>query len=205
MKIPFRYQATEYDCVPTTFINALQYLFDRDEIPPVVIQKIMQYSLDTVNKRGEFGKGGGTTALAVQMILQWFESYSNKSFAFRRCEYLPQEQIHLRQGNKIMSCVNCGGVALLCVCFDNSGTYYHYLLALGVDEKDSGYLNFFDPYFRVKNFTNKESDSLQWLGNSDRQEPNLRISRRHLDSDSYTKYSMGPIHVRECCLLERQN
>ena len=204
MKIPFRYQVTEYDCVPTTFINAMQYLFKRDEIPPVVIQKIMQYSLDTVNKRGELGKGGGTTGLAVQLILQWLESYQNKSFAFNKCEYLPQEQIHLRQGNKIMSCINGGGVALLSVGLDNTGSLFHYLLALGIDDNDAGSIKLFDTYYRVRNFTGKDAEKLMWLGNSYGQEPNLKIMRKHLDSETYAKYSMGPTFVRECCLLERR-
>ena len=33
MKVPLRYQNTEYDCGTTTFINALAYLYDREEIP----------------------------------------------------------------------------------------------------------------------------------------------------------------------------
>ena len=204
MKTPFRYQATEYDCVPTTFINALQYLFDREDIPPVAIQKIMQYSLDTINKRGEFGKGGGTTEFAVRMILQWLESYSSGSFALANCEYLPKEQVHLRQGNKIIACINRGGIALIRVCFDNKGADFHYVLTLGVDAQDKDYLLFFDPYFRVRNFSVDESVDMQWLGSSIAQKPNLRISRKRLDLDSYAKYCMRPLCERECCFLERQ-
>ena len=29
MKIPLRYQNTEYDCGTTSFVNALAYLYDR--------------------------------------------------------------------------------------------------------------------------------------------------------------------------------
>ena len=82
MKTPFSYQATEYDCVPTTFINALQYLFHRDEIPPVVIQKIMMYSLDKVGSNGEWGKHG-TTDTAIQHILKLLSSYPDGKFQFK--------------------------------------------------------------------------------------------------------------------------
>ena len=32
MKVPLRYQNTEYDCGTTSFINALAYLYDREVI-----------------------------------------------------------------------------------------------------------------------------------------------------------------------------
>ena len=32
MKVPLRYQNTEYDCGTTSFVNALAYLFDREEV-----------------------------------------------------------------------------------------------------------------------------------------------------------------------------
>jgi hypothetical protein len=205
MKIPFRYQATNYDCVPTTFINALQYLFDREDLPPAIIQKIMQYSLDSVNKRGELGRG--TTGLACQLILQWLESYKPKDFKnFSVCHnYLEGENVHLRQNNNIVSCLNRGGVALVRLCNNKAGSAFHYALALSADAEN---LYFFDPYFRVKNFKGEESKVIEWLGNEEGtdlkgQSPNLRIRRERLDSEKYEKYSMGPISERECCLIER--
>ena len=202
MKVPFRYQTTEYDCVPTTFINALQYLFDCRDIPPSAIQKIMLYSLDTVNvsKKGEYSRGSGTTGLAVQLILQWLGYHEQGKFAFKKCEYMEKEQIHLRQKNKIMLCINNGGIALIRVW---EGSCYHYILALGLDKSDSNKLLFFDPYYRVRKFTGKDSDYVEWLGSNGKQEANLRVSRERLDSYDYERYSMGPVNVRECCLLER--
>jgi hypothetical protein len=199
LKTPFRYQATDYDCVPTSFINALQYLFEREEIPPEVIQKVMQYSLDTINKHGEFGKGG-TTGYAVEMILQWLRAYSksnNKKFSVS-CEYCYGEDVHLRQNNKIVACLNRGGVALMSVWNNERSGIAHYLLALKADEKS---LYFFDPYFRKKNFTDS---ALHWLGVSpDAQVPNLSVDRRRLDDQQKKKYSLGIASERECCLIER--
>lgn len=204
MNTPFRYQATDSDCVPTTFINAIQYLFNREEIPPVVIQKIMLYSLDTVNRNGELGKDG-TTELATQHILQWLESYKTDKFSFKRCEYLSAEQIHLRQGNKIIACINRGGVAILRVCSGKSqNAEFHYLLALGVDDNDKDWLLFFDPYYRVQQYSGANAKYLEWLGANSRQGANLRIKRDRLDAYEYMKYAMAPIDERECCLLERK-
>jgi hypothetical protein len=200
MKSPFRCQATEYDCVPTTFINALQYLFEREEIPPEVIQKVMQYSLDTINSLGEAGKNG-TTGIAIEMILQWLETYSrphSKKFSVS-CEYIHGEDVHLRQNNKIVACLNRGGAALLCVCYDGRASIFHYLLALSADEHR---LYFFDPLFRKRAFSDP---SVKWLGASsdNTHEPNLSVERQRLDEPMHKKYSMGLWHERECCLIER--
>ena len=48
MYIPLHYQVSEYDCVPTSFINAVCYLFERREVPPMVVRHISIYCLDTV-------------------------------------------------------------------------------------------------------------------------------------------------------------
>ena len=42
MKTPLRYQATEYDCGPTSMTNAIVYMFEREEIPPDLIRHIGQ-------------------------------------------------------------------------------------------------------------------------------------------------------------------
>ena len=34
MKNPLRYQLSEYDCGPTSMLNALAFLFEREDIPP---------------------------------------------------------------------------------------------------------------------------------------------------------------------------
>ena len=56
MKIPLHYQMSEYDCGPTTMLNAISYLFEVEEIPPEVIRNIMLYSLDCYNDEGRLGE-----------------------------------------------------------------------------------------------------------------------------------------------------
>lgn len=36
MNNPLRHQMTEYDCGPTSMLNAVGYLFRREEIPPEI-------------------------------------------------------------------------------------------------------------------------------------------------------------------------
>jgi hypothetical protein len=43
MYSPFNYQISEYDCVPTAINNGISFLFQRKEIPPMVIRHIYLY------------------------------------------------------------------------------------------------------------------------------------------------------------------
>ena len=62
MKNPLHYQVSEYDCGPTSMLNAIIYLFNRDEIPPEVIRNTMLYCLDCYSKEGIPGKRGTSRA-----------------------------------------------------------------------------------------------------------------------------------------------
>ena len=39
MKNPLHYQLSEYDCGPTAMLDAISYLFDREEILPEIIAR----------------------------------------------------------------------------------------------------------------------------------------------------------------------
>ena len=58
MKTPLRYQMSEYDCGPTAMLDAVSFLFEREEIPPEVIRNIMLYCLDCYSAEGITGKSG---------------------------------------------------------------------------------------------------------------------------------------------------
>ena len=60
MKTPLHYQMTEYDCGPITVMNAIIYLFEREQIPPDLIRNIMLYCLDGYGAEGAPGKSGTT-------------------------------------------------------------------------------------------------------------------------------------------------
>ena len=43
MKIPLHYQVSEFDCGPTTVLNAMSYLFQREDLPAEIVRNIMIY------------------------------------------------------------------------------------------------------------------------------------------------------------------
>ena len=52
MKVPLRFQITEYDCATTTLQNAISFLFEREEIPAEIIRTISLYTLDCYDEEG---------------------------------------------------------------------------------------------------------------------------------------------------------
>ena len=67
MKILLKYQNSEYDCGPTSFINALAYLYEREEVPIELIKAIYEYTLDVKNSEGIVGKGGTSREKQIEL------------------------------------------------------------------------------------------------------------------------------------------
>jgi hypothetical protein len=157
----------------------------------------MLYSLDTFSK---YGKSDGTSVKATEMIMQWLGYHTKGDFAFKKCEYLKGEQVHLGKNNKIMSCIKRDGIALMSVRIEDE---YHFVLLLGADKSDSSKLLFFDPYYSEEKYTGNDSVHIEILKTNDKQGANRRVSRERLNCGKHEFYSMGPVDERECCLLER--
>lgn len=51
MKNPLRYQLSEYDCGPTSMLNALAFLFEREDIPPEAVRNIICCTVWTATAR----------------------------------------------------------------------------------------------------------------------------------------------------------
>lgn len=145
MQNPLAYQTTEYDCGPTAILNAVRYLFRREDIPPAMIKAITHYTLEGVNENGETGKTG-TSAMAMRFLSHWFNCYADKMKFPIRSEFLSGEDVRLEPGCPLFSCLNDGGAAVLRL-WHGCG---HYVTVTGVEDDA---LLLFDPYYRVDEFT----------------------------------------------------
>ena len=74
MKNPLHYQLSDYDCGPTAMLDALSYLFEREDIPPEVIRNVMLYSLDCYSAEGVPGKSG-TSRMAMMFLSNWLNEF----------------------------------------------------------------------------------------------------------------------------------
>lgn len=77
MKNPLRYQMTEYDCGPTSLLNAVNFLFEREQIPPELVRSVMLFCLDCFGADGAAGKCG-TSCMAMQFLCSWLEASAGR-------------------------------------------------------------------------------------------------------------------------------
>ncbi len=194
IKTPFSYQVSAYDCVPISFINALAYLFERDDIPPLVIQKIYLYCLDTVTSKGNLGHG--TTGLAIALLGNWLQKYREGNFVLS-ATYLESDGFSVVEPSPLSACLEQKGTAL--VRLYSGRKLWHYVLALKMDDE---WFYAFDPCRRGRRTIVK--GQVEYLPDAREQEPNLRIKRQWLDTLSDKKrFCLGTLKQRECLLLRR--
>ncbi|MDF2540566.1 MAG: hypothetical protein K0S47_284 [Herbinix sp.] len=190
MKNHLIYQTSEYDCGPTTLNNAIRYLFDREEIYPDIIKSISLYTLDSYDKNGELGKSG-TSCMAMMFLSNWLNHFGKiKEFPIYT-EMLLNEHVWVGQNNKLMECLQQGGVVILCVWL---GSTKHYVLLTDVEEDN---ICLFDPYDWEEPVDG--SNILKVDGFPKKMNRKVRMEVINDEGDSF--YALGKIDRREAMLL----
>lgn len=189
MKIPLAYQRTEYDCGPTTMMNALSCLFDRETIPPDLVKFIMMYSLDAYNERGEYGKNG-TSQMAMMFMASWLNHFGRAKKFPIHCEYISGSEVFIGNNSKLVDGLKRGGVVVARVMYD----VWHYVLITGCDSR-SVYL--FDPYYRRKPF---KSPGIEMIWDKPMRR-NRRVLNSMLNDEGKGIYALGDPKIREAVVV----
>lgn len=108
MKNPLHYQLSEYDCGPTAMLNAISFLFEREEIPPEIIRNIMLYSLDCYGSGGTPGKAG-TSRMAMMFLANWLDGFGRVSEFRISARYVSGKAVHIGQESLICDALVRGG------------------------------------------------------------------------------------------------
>ena len=190
MKTPLRYQMTEYDCGPTSLLNAISYLFEREQIPPDIVRNIMLYSLDTYDMQGSPGREG-TSGMAMMFLSNWFNGYGKAGLFPVAASYISREEVSVGTGSRINSTLERGGAAVVRLYLDVG----HYVLFTGTKE---GCIRMFDPYL----YTKEDCPEIPYELFTD----NLGVYNRIVPFDAFNRedhgiYSLGEIEKREAVLL----
>ena len=189
MKNPLRYQLSEYDCGPTSLLNAMSFLFEREEIPPEIVRNIMLYCLDCYGANGESGKSG-PSHLAMMFLSNWLNGFGQAGHLPISSRYISGREVNFSQNSALMDTLRRGGTAVVRLDLDG----WHYVLLTGLEE-DLVYL--FDPYYRDKPFP---WEDIQLV--TDRPDRYNRIVPiRYLERDEQKPYAFGPTEEREAVLL----
>ena len=188
MKQPLRYQITEYDCGPTSLLNAVSFLFEREDIPPELVRNIMLYSLDTYGADGVSGKSG-TSHTAMLFLSHWLEGFGKAGRLPIRSEYLTGRDVNLSGGSRIVSALRRGGAAVVRLDLDG----WHYVLLAGIEGE--GVL-VFDPYY-LPGALPAEIQVVQ----GQETKYNRIIPRTLFETEEIRPYGFGPFDQREAVLL----
>lgn len=190
MKSPLRYQASEYDCGLTSMMNAIMFLFEREEIPPDLVRQIGQCTLDSYDKEGHEGISG-TSGAAIRYFGTWLNELRHGGLLPISSRFLEKEDVVFEKDSDLTSAL-LSGCAIVLHVFLNTNNHYtgHYILLTGI--KDDNFLAF-DPYFSAQHKTS-ETDPFSY---------NQIIPRNILNDVSKKNYAMGPISTREALVIER--
>lgn len=189
MKSPLRYQATRYDCGPTTMLNAIIYLFEREEIPPDLVRHIGICTLDSYNKEGHCGMSG-TSGAAIRYFGSWLNELRYAGLLAARSEYLEKEEVCFSEGSRIMQALKRGDAVVLHV-FHGEG---HYILLTGICELG---IRAFDPYYGGNQV--KRKGVLAIINQP--MTCNVILPVSVLEDTGRDCYSMGEIWTREALII----
>lgn len=189
MKNPLHYQVSEYDCGPTSMLNAISYLFRREDIPPEIVRNIMLYCLDCYGADGASGKSG-TSCMAMMFLSNWLSGFGQAGHLPVSSRYLSGSAVNFRQDSSLQDALRRGGVAVVRLNLDG----LHYVLLTGIEEEE---VRMFDPYYRAEPF---EDESLRVITDHPAQY-NRIIPLRYLERETQTTYSLGSSDSREAVLL----
>lgn len=189
MKNPLHYQLSEYDCGPTSMLNAMSYLFQREEIPPEIVRNIMLYCLDCYGADGAAGKSG-TSCMAMMFLSNWLNGFGQAGHLPISSRYLSGEAVNFRQDSSLRDALRWGGAAVVRLDLDG----WHYVLLTGIQE-DRVFL--FDPYYLDTPFEDEEIHMVTDHPGA----YNRIVPTRYFERETRELYSLGPVESREAVIL----
>ena len=192
MKSPLRYQLTEYDCGPTALLNAISFLFEREEIPPEIIRNVMLYSLDSVNEYGQSGRLG-TSEFAMSFLASWIDSVGRAGLLPVSARFIKGEKVSLNEDSVIHDSIARNAVAVVRIISEVG----HYVLITSMD-RDHVYI--FDSYRRPDDYAcegviREENEFCH----------NYIVERKLFNRQNLERYSLGPVNDREAVILYNKN
>ncbi|MBQ3379994.1 MAG: peptidase C39 [Clostridia bacterium] len=189
MKNPLHYQLSEYDCGPTSLLNALSVLFEREEIAPDIIRNIMLYSLDCYTSDGAQGKSG-TSHMAMMFLSGWLDGLGKVGYMPVSSRYLRGKKVFIGQDSLINDALKRNGVAVVRLFYDVE----HYVLLTGVREEN---ILMFDPYYETEAFPH--SDIHITLNHPTFY--NRIVPFTYFNKETCDIYSLGDPKLREAVIL----
>ncbi len=193
MKIPLHHQLSDYDCGPTSMINAIGFLFERETVPPEIVRNIMLYTLDCYSQDGLPGRRG-TSRSAMKFLSSWLNDFGKLGLFPVSSEYIQGKDVYIGQQSRVCDALHRGGVAVVRLFYDEQ----HYVLFTG--EKD-GNVYVFDPYYRTEPF--EQTDII--VDNAHPFTYNRIVPAKYFNQTGETLYSLSELDSREAVVIYNEH
>lgn len=187
------YQSSEYDCGPTCLLNAVRFLFEREEILPDVLKHIWLMGNDTYCENGCVGCHG-TSRAAMRYMGAWFREYGKGCGFPVDAEFRSREEARVAPGTPAWQCLERGGCVVM-RCF--AGHIPHYVLLTALLDQDE--IGLFDPYEEEPDF---QGPGRRVIRSAPRR-MNRAVQYALLNLETDADYAMGPLDTRETLLIWR--
>lgn len=133
-------QIFQYDWGTTSFVNALAYLYNREDAPVELLKAIHKFTLDVDGSDGIEVKGG-TSRKHAELLAKYFVEYANNSKQFDiKCKILYGDDTTLE---KMKNSLNDKGI-IIARCWQDTERY-----AL-ITKIDDNFVYLFDSYYLKK-------------------------------------------------------
>lgn len=186
-------QSSEYDCGPTCLLNAVRFLFEREEIQPGVLKHIWVMGNDTYCEKGRLGFHG-TSRAAMRYMADWFREYGKHCGFPVDAEFLAGEDAAMVPGGKAWKWLEEGGCAVM-RCFADK--IPHYVLLTAILPEDE--VGLFDPYDEEPDFREPGRRVIH----GEPKKMNRAVRYALLNREDESDYAMGETAVRELILIRR--
>lgn len=191
MKIPLRFQVTEFDCGTVSLLNAFSYLFEREEIPVELVKAIHNYTLDCYDSNGNMG-ARGTSREAINKLSHWITRFASQKKFGVKCNRLVKDEIKL---DDLKECIKNKGVIFARSWLINDE---HYIIITNIKNNN---VYIFDPYYLDKNYYKLNSKVRIVFNQPFRYNRVIKLNK--LLAITREDFSLGPIETRECVLINK--
>lgn len=191
MKIPLRFQITEFDCGTVALQNAISYLFDRENVPPELIRAISIYTVNCYDDEGNISEGG-TSRETMDKMTRWITEYANRNNFGISCVHLEKGQVDV---NAIKKCISEGG----CVLLRTFQKDEHFAIITAMDDN---FVYLWDSYYLGETYYDNEKQVTIIFNKPFHY--NRQVSMKRFLSDSVKDFALGPIDRRECVLFNKK-
>lgn len=189
MKVPLHHQMSDYDCGPTSMLNAIGFLFERETVPPEIIRNIMLYCLDCYSTDGLPGRRG-TSCSAMMFLSSWLNDFGRLGLFPVSSEYVSGKDVYIGQQSRVCDALHRGGAAVVRLFYDE----WHYVLFTG---EIDGLIYLFDPYYRTEPF--EQTDVI--VDNSHPFEYNRIVPASYFNNTTESLYSLADPDGREAVII----